>query len=229
MDRIILENITKGYNIAGRKKHKFLANILDIFSIFGNKKNLEVLKNINLQVKAGEILGIVGGNGSGKSTLLRIMAGIYRQDKGKVIINGKIISLINLYVGLKEQLAMRDNIFLLGSLFGLSHKETSSKFNLILEFSGLRDFLDAKIHQLSLGMAQRIVFSVAIHSNPDILLLDEVFEIGDEDFREKSVQKIKEIVKNGTSVVLVSHDIPLIEKHCNRIIHLASGMVINNK
>ena len=124
---------------------------------------------------------------------MRTIAGIYKQDEGKIIINGKIISLINLRAGLQLRLTMKDNIFLVGSFFGLSQKEIIQKFNSIVEFAELENFINTKIYQFSEGMKGRLAFSIAIHCNPDILLLDEVFEVGDESFRKNVESKPKDL------------------------------------
>jgi len=225
MERIKIENISKEFKIGFKKKQSFLARIIDLISGQEPKKIIKALDNISLSVKSGTILGVIGENGSGKSTLLRIIAGIYPQDCGKIRVRGKVISLINLIVGLKERLTMQENIYLVGSLFGLNKKEIAQKLNSIIEFSELKNFLSTKIYQFSEGMKQRLAFSIAIHANPDILLLDEVFEVGDESFKLKSANKIKEIVKQGGCVMLVSHDIDLIKRNCNLIILMKNGKI----
>jgi ABC-2 type transport system ATP-binding protein len=226
MKRIIIENISKKFFIGFRKKQSILARFISLFSGREQKKDLEVLKDISFDVNEGETMGIIGHNGSGKSTLLRIISGIYKQDSGKIILNGKLISLINLNIGLKDRLTMKENIYLCCSLFGLGREEIKRKFKLIIEFSELHDFVNTKIYQFSEGMKQRLAFSIAIHCNPEILLLDEVFEVGDEEFRKKSVTKIKELVKNKVSVILVSHDMEMIKKYCDKIILMEKGEMI---
>jgi len=126
---------------------------------------------------------------------------------------------------MESRLKMRDNVFVIGLLLGMSFKEIKRKFTSIVEFAGLRDFIETPLYQFSDGMRQRLAFSIAIHSNPDILLLDEVFAVGDKDFREKSIKKINELVKNGVSVILVSHDLESIRKHCNKVIWINNGVV----
>jgi len=225
MKRIIIENLEKEFSIGFLKKQSSFQWLLSFFSGREPKKVIKVLDNISLKVNSGEIVGIIGSNGSGKSTLLRIIAGIYDYKKGNVTVNGKIISIINLGIGLKERLTMKENIFLVGSLFGMSQEEIKSKLNSIVEFSGLKEFVNTKIYQFSAGMLQRLAFSISVHSNPEILLLDEVFEVGDEDFREKSAERIKELVRAGATVVLVSHDLQMVEKHCNEIIWMEQGKI----
>jgi len=158
--------------------------------------------------------------------LLRIIAGIYKKDKGIVQTKGNIIPLISLKAALRDRLVMKDNIYFLGSLLGLSQKEIREKFNMIVDFAGLEKFVKTKIYQFSDGMKQRLAFSIAIHCNPEILLFDEVFAGGDEDFRNKSSDAIKKLLKKGCSALLVSHNLDLIKSNCNRTIWMEKGEII---
>ena len=187
--RIIVENVSKKFQIGFKKNQSALERVIDLFSGKEPKKTIQALKDVSFTAEKGEIVGIIGENGSGKSTLLRLIAGIYRQDEGSIIANGKIISVISLVIGLHPRLTLKDNIFLVGSFFGLSQKEIKEKFNSIIEFAELENFVNTKIYQFSEGMKARLAFSIAIHCTPDILLLDEVFEVGDENFRKKSAEK----------------------------------------
>ncbi len=226
MSRITVKNISKKFRIGFMKNQSILNRLLIALSSRGQKKEIIVLNDVSIAINKGETVGIIGENGSGKSTLLRIIAGIYKADKGDVFINGKIISLINLGVGLKERLTMKDNIFLMGSLLGMSNKNIIEKFDDIVLFSELEDFVDTKVYQFSAGMIQRLIFSIAINANPDILLLDEVFEVGDENFREKSAKKIKDLVNTkNVAVILVSHELEMIEKYCDRAILIKKGKI----
>jgi len=220
MKRISIKNISKNFKIGFEKRQVFWRRALLDLSGREPKKNIEVLKNFCLEAEAGEILGIAGPNGSGKSTLLRIIAGILESDSGSVQTNGRIISLINLGIGLRERLTMRQNIFLAGALFGMSRKEIAEKFDFIVEFSELGEFINTKVFQFSSGMLQRLTFSIAISADPGILLLDEVFELGDEHFREKSRKKIMELARQGALVVLVSHDHEIVQKYCSRVVYM---------
>jgi ABC-type polysaccharide/polyol phosphate transport system ATPase subunit len=225
-NRISVKNISKNFKIGFQKNQSVLARFVSFFSGREPKKVLEALKDVSFEVFSGEILGIIGDNGSGKSSLLRIISGIYKQDGGQITKNGKIISLINLGAGLKERLTMKDNIYLTGALFGLDNFEIGEILKSIADFSGLEKFLNTKLYQFSNGMMQRLVFSIAVHSKPDILLLDEVFEVGDEDFKKKSAEKIKELIGSGASVILVSHDLELIKKYCNTVLCVNRGEII---
>lgn len=226
MERIIANEISKTFMIGVKRRESILSNILYFFSEREEKKKIEVLKNVSFKVKAGEMLGIIGENGSGKSTLLRILAGIYKPDSGYAMINGKIISLINLNAGLKDRLSLRDNIYLVSSFFGLSRKQIKDRFNDIVNFAELEDFVDTKIYQFSEGMKQRLAFSIAVYSNPEILILDEVLSVGDEEFKIKSLNKIKELIKNGACGVFVSHDLESVKKNCNKALFLYKGEII---
>jgi ABC-2 type transport system ATP-binding protein len=224
--RIIVEGVCKEFRVGFRKNQAALARFISLLSAREPKRTLRALDEVSFEVQAGRILGAIGENGSGKSTLLRIIAGIYSKDKGRIAVNGNVISLINLYIGLKERLAMEDNIYLVGAFFGMSRKALKERFDSIVEFSELKDFINTKIYQFSNGMRQRLVFSIAVHCNADILLLDEVFEVGDEHFRLKSANKLKELTKNGTSAILVSNEMLMVEKYCDRVIWLDKGRVV---
>ena len=223
--RVIAKNISKKFRMGFKRKQTFLARV--IYDLFGKeqKKTIEVLKNVSFQAESGAIVGIIGDNGSGKSTLLRVLAGIYAEDSGEIILNGRVVSLINLHLGLMQRLTMKENIYICGAFFSLSRKEIENKFQSIVEFSGLHEFINTKLYQFSNGMLQRFVFSVAINCDADILLLDEIFEVGDEDFKKRSSAKIKQIADSGGCVLLVSHDLEIISKYCNKVIWLKDGLV----
>jgi ABC-type polysaccharide/polyol phosphate transport system ATPase subunit len=225
MERIRLIKISKKFRIGIKKNQGALSQFASLFSGREPKRTLVALNDVSLIANAGEIIGLIGENGSGKSTLLRTIAGIYQPDSGYAKTNGKIIPMVNLNLGMQPRLTMRDNVFLVCSLLNLSRKKTKEKFSSIVEFAGLQNFVGTKLYQFSNGMLQRLAFSITIHCSPDILLLDEVFEVGDEDFRKKSSEKIKELVKQGATAILVSHDLELIRKHCHKTIWMEKGRV----
>ncbi len=226
MIRISVQHISKKFTIGFEKRQTLLRRTADIFKIREGKKEITVLHDVNLEIPGGQSLGIIGSNGSGKSTLLRIIAGIYREDSGIVENNGKVVSVINLGIGLKHRLTMRENIYLVSSLFGMSQADTKNKFQSIVEFSELHGFVETKIYQFSAGMIQRLAFSIAIHADPDILLLDEVFEVGDQDFKQKSANKIRELIRSGACVILVTHDLESIMRHCDRVMWMQKGSIL---
>jgi len=225
MKRIIIKNLSKSFYISVLKNQSLLARIASLPSGKKRQQKLDVLKNISFEASAGEIIGVIGKNGSGKSTLLRIIAGIYKPDYGTVDVHGKIISLIGLRTGLQERLTPEENIYLCASFFGLQQKEIENKLNAIIQFAELENFTTAKIFQFSQGMRQRLVFSIAIHCNPEILLLDEVLAVGDEHFKKKSAQHIKEVAARGGTVLLASNELDEVEKYCDKALLINNGAI----
>ncbi|MDD5193692.1 MAG: ATP-binding cassette domain-containing protein [Candidatus Nanoarchaeia archaeon] len=230
-DRIILENISKKFYMGYTKDKTALERAVSLFLNRESRKDLVVLNNVSFKIKSGENIGIIGRNGSGKSTLLRVIAGIYIVDSGSVKTNGKLVYLTGFGQGLNPKLTMRENIFLIGSILDLSQRDIRLKFEDIVNFSGLKDFLDTKVYKFSLGMINRLNFSVGIyclkHSNPDILLLDEVFRSGgDLEFQNKVIKKMEDFIKGGTTVVLVSHDMDLIKRYCTRALWIDCGKIL---
>lgn len=223
--RIIVENISKKFKIGFKKSRAALAMGLNLLSGKEPKRTIRALRGVSLSVESGEIVGLIGPNGCGKSTLLKIIAGIYPIYSGSVKTSGKVVPLIELGVGLQHRLTMRDNIFLVGSLFGLGRKEIKRNFNSIVKFADLDRFVETKLYQFSRGMKERLAFSIAIHTHPDILLLDEVFAVGDEEFRKRSAEKIKELAKGGVSIIFVSHELWMIREFCSRVILMDDGKI----
>ncbi len=223
MNRVIVHELVKQFKIGSTKKASALGRLMKLFSGKEPQETICALHKVSFHAAAGEILGIIGKNGSGKSTLLRIIAGIYPADSGRIQTEGKSISLINLNLGMYPQLTMQDNICFLASVLGLAHREIREQLNPIVTFCGLEKFVHTQIYQLSEGMKQRLVFAIAVHCDPQILLLDEVFEVGDKEFKVKSTEKITALAKGGTTVLLVSHSLDLIEKYCDRVIWLEKG------
>jgi ABC-type polysaccharide/polyol phosphate transport system ATPase subunit len=225
MERIIVKNLTKEFKIDRLKQPMFLQQLKNIL-LFSRTEHAKVLNDISFSLKSGEIIGLIGANGAGKTTLLRVLADIYPVYSGQKITHGKIIPLIDLGVSLNSRLILKDNIFMVGALFGLSSRQIKEKFSDIVNFAELEDFLEYKIYQLSTGQKERIAFSIAIHCEPDILLLDEVFAVGDEEFRNKSSAKIKQLVDAGASAIFTSHELSLVEQYCHRTIWLENGKII---
>jgi len=230
MIRVVADNISKDFSIGYRKEESALSAVLSFLPKSYPKRILVALKNISFSVDSGKVLGLVGKNGSGKSTLLRIIAGIYQPTQGVAKTVGKTIYLTGLGQGLSPMLTMRENIFLMGSIMGLGQKDIKNKFNEIVDFSGLNDFVDTKVAHFSSGMITRLNFSVMInslkHHNPDVILLDEVFGSGgDIDFQGKAIQKMEELIKGGATVVMASHDLEIIKKYCDKVILLNKGEV----
>jgi len=184
------------------------------------------VSDVSFTLEHGERLGIIGANGSGKSTLLSMIARIYPPTTGRIVTRGRVCGLLGLGAGFNMELTGRDNIFLNGALFGLGTREMAKRYPAIAEFSELGEFLLAPMRTYSSGMVSRLGFSVAVHVDPDILLLDEVLAVGDEHFRAKCLQRLDEVCAGGTTVVLVSHQLAEITRLCPRTIWMHKGEAV---
>ncbi len=184
------------------------------------------LNGVSLSVSAGEVLGILGPNGSGKSTLLRTIAGIYAPDGGRVLTRGRISLLAGLGTGFNLGLTGRENIYLGGYVLGVSAREMEAKADEIIEFSGIGSFIDQPIRTYSSGMRARLAFSIAAHIQPEILLIDEVFGVGDHEFAQRSKERIKEMIAGDVTVVLISHNIGMVREVCDRALYLTKGSLL---
>jgi ABC-2 type transport system ATP-binding protein len=184
------------------------------------------LQDVNLEIQSGQSVGLIGPNGSGKSTLLKILTGILRPTTGTVEVSGRVSSLLELGAGFNGELSGRDNIFLNASLLGLSRKETEGLFDSIVEFSELEEFIDNPVKHYSSGMYVRLGFAVAVHVDPDILLVDEVLAVGDEAFARKCLDKIAEFRREGRTILFVTHALDLVDQICDRGIVLDHGRVV---
>ena len=186
------------------------------------------LNNINLEINKGEVVGIMGPNGSGKSTLLRVIAGIYAPDDGSIKVKGKTTLLAGIGTGFQLDLTGRENIKLTGSIFGFSQKEITNMEEKIIDFSGIRDFIDDPIRTYSAGMRARLGFAIISNLEPDILLLDEVMSVGDHEFRKKSRERIEELIKGDATVVIVSHSKSIIKSMCDRVYGVSNGEIVTD-
>jgi len=188
-------------------------------------EKLWALKDVNLTVEQGRVVGIIGPNGSGKSTLLKVLSNIYRPDSGSFKLNGNVAALLELGAGFHPELTGRENIFLNGSILGLTHKEIKKRFNEIVEFSGLEKFLDTPIKNYSSGMVVRLGFSVAMSIDPEVLLIDEVLGVGDLNFSKKSFLKIKSFAESGRTILFVSHDLSVVGSFADEVVWLDEGRI----
>ncbi len=183
------------------------------------------LQDVSFHIKRGEVVGIIGNNGAGKSTLLKVISGILRPTKGSVEAGGTIVPMLELGSGFDMDLTGRENIFLNGSILGYSEKFLKSKYDEIVEFSELQDFINTPVRNYSSGMVMRLAFSIASMVNPDILIVDEILAVGDAAFQEKSSARMTEMMSHGTTVLLVSHSIDQIRRLCDRVIWLDHGQI----
>jgi ABC-type polysaccharide/polyol phosphate transport system ATPase subunit len=222
---IRVENLSKTFKVPHEKNTSIKGAALNMF----RKKNyerFEALKDISFEVKRGEFFGIIGRNGSGKSTLLKILAGIYVPDSGTVTINGKLSPFLELGVGFNPELTGRENLFLGGAILGLARKEIEEKFDKIVHFAELEEFIDMKLKNYSSGMHVRLAFSLAINAHAEILLMDEVLAVGDSNFQAKCLEEFNSYRDQGKTVILVTHDIGTVQRYCNRAMLLRNGKIV---
>lgn len=212
---ISLSNIGKKYIVIHEKPT--LAEDISRALRFQKKEEYWALQNVNLKIYKGEKIGFYGPNGIGKTTLLKIIAGISAPTVGSVFTKGRIISLIDLEAGFHPDLTGQENIFLNGLVIGMSHNEIETKFKQIVNFAGIGDFITAPLYTYSSGMKLRLGFSVAIHADPEILLLDEAMNMGDEAFQHKTKEIFSKMLKKQITIVMVSHQIEYLNAMCTKI------------
>ena len=188
--------------------------------------NFWALQDITFHINKGEVVCLIGSNGAGKSTLLKVVSGVMKPTKGKVQVNGVISPMIELGAGFDDELTARENIFLNGSILGYQKDFLESKFDEIVEFSELKDFLDVPIKNFSSGMVAKLAFSIATIVDPEVLIVDEILSVGDIKFQEKSKNKMLELIKGGTTVLYVSHSIDSIKELCTKVVWLEHGKII---
>ncbi len=221
---ISLKNISKYYKLYNSPKDR----LKEALSLSGKTyhKKFYATKNLNLEIKKGEILGIVGKNGSGKSTLLKLITGVLTPDEGAIKVNGKISALLELGSGFNPEFTGMQNIFFYGTILGFTKREMEEKLDDILTFADIGDFIHQPLKTYSSGMKSRLGFAVAVHIEPEILILDEVLAVGDVLFRRKCYSKMEEFFKSGKTIIYVSHDANSIKELCTRAIFLDSGTVL---
>ena len=190
-----------------------------------NKEERTVLDDISLDIKKGEVVGLIGTNGSGKSTLLKLMTKIIYPTKGTIETKGKLTSLLELGAGFHPDFSGRENIYFNASIFGLTRKEIDARLDQIIEFSELKDFIDNPVRTYSSGMYMRLAFSVAINVDAEILLVDEILSVGDQHFQEKCFKKIEELKAEGKTIVIVTHTMGAVERFCDRAVWLYNGKI----
>ncbi|HVL98102.1 MAG TPA: ABC transporter ATP-binding protein, partial [Egibacteraceae bacterium] len=188
--------------------------------------DFHALKGVSLQIRHGESVGLIGHNGSGKSTLLKCLARILPADAGRVEVSGRVSTLLELGAGFHQELSGRENVYLNGAILGLGAKEIDAAFDSIVDFAGVRDFIDQPVRNYSSGMYVRLGFAVAVHVDPDILLVDEVLSVGDAAFQERSLARMRAFNQRGKTVVMVSHDLAAITELCERTIVLDHGRLV---
>ncbi|RAX43797.1 ABC transporter ATP-binding protein [Arthrobacter sp. AQ5-06] len=186
-------------------------------------QKFHALKNVSLDVKSGETVALLGLNGSGKSTLLKHISGVMLPDSGTVRTRGRVAGLIEVGAGFHPDLSGRDNVYLNGAILGMTEQQVNDRFDDIVEFSEIGQFIDTEVKFYSSGMYLRLAFSVAVHTDPEVFLIDEILAVGDEPFQRKCIEKIQELARNGKTLVVVSHDLDLVSRICARGILLEHG------
>jgi ABC-type polysaccharide/polyol phosphate transport system ATPase subunit len=212
-------NVSKQYH-----KGKLLLKeaLLDVFKP-QKTEAFWAVKDVDFAIEPGETLGVIGPNGSGKSTMLKLLAGVAHPTKGEIKVKGRIAPLIELGAGFHFELTGRENIYINGTILGLSKKEIDERINDIIDFAEIRDFVDTPVKHYSSGMFMRLGFSVAVHVEPDILLVDEILSVGDTHFQKKSLAKMKEFKDRGVTMVIVSHSLDTITAFCDKGLYLHFG------
>ena len=225
VNMIQLNSLSKKYFKQGQRTFKELLHGL----VFRKEKVgqfIWALKNISLSISSGEIIGIIGPNGSGKSTLLKVLAGVTKPTVGSFTVNGSIAPLIELGAGFHPELTGRENIYLNAAIMGIKKIEIEDKVEDIISFSELEKFINTPVKYYSSGMYLRLAFSVAIHVDADILLIDEILAVGDQKFQDKCIKRLENLKKNDKTIVFVSHNIHQIRDFCDRVIYLKNGKVL---
>jgi ABC-type polysaccharide/polyol phosphate transport system ATPase subunit len=224
MSLIEATNVSKTFPHSGESK---LLRVHLQERLFRKKRNVfYALKDVSFQLQKGENLGIVGGNGAGKSTLLSLVAGLCEPNEGHIEVRGKVAPLLELGSGFNLELTGRENVFLNASLLGLTRKRTLEYFDQIVDFSGVHEFIDEPLRTYSSGMSMRLAFAVAVHVEPDILLIDEVLAVGDQAFQEKCFERILDFRKRGKTLLFVSHSPQFVRQLCERCVWLDHGSVM---
>ena len=220
---ICVKDVYKSFNVYLDKANTLKERLL--FFSRNKKEKREVLKNINLNIKKGETVALIGTNGSGKSTLLKLLTRILYPNSGIIEINGKLTSLLELGAGFHPDFSGRENIYFNASIFGLTKKEIDDRLENIIEFSELKNYIDNPVRTYSSGMYMRLAFAVAINVNADILLVDEILSVGDEHFQNKCIKKMLELKNEGKTMVFVTHSMESVKKLCSRAVWLYNGNI----
>ncbi len=225
-DMIIIKDVGMKFNLGIERSYSIKEAFINVFKGKSSKKTyFWALDDVSVTVKSGEVVGIVGSNGAGKSTLLKVVSGVMKPTRGKVIVNGAISPMIELGAGFDSELTARENIYLNGAILGYSEEMLKEKFDEIVEFSELKDFLDVPVKNFSSGMVAKLAFSIATIVNPEVLIVDEILGVGDIRFREKSTAKMMQMIGGGTTVLYVSHSLEQVQSLCSRVIWLEKGKV----
>lgn len=221
-----VESVSKRFLI--RKDKSLKERVVNFSRSQRHKEDFWALRDVSVTVRSGETVGLLGANGSGKSTLLKVIGGIIDPSEGEVARRGRIAALLELGAGFHPDLSGRENVFLNAAILGLSRQQTAASFESIMEFAEIGDFIDTQVKFYSSGMYVRLAFAIAVHADPDLLLVDEVLAVGDERFQAKCMDKIREFQDQGRTILFVSHAPSLVAKICSRAVVLSHGTLIHD-
>lgn len=208
-----------------RARQAYLARKKFSWRLAQEKESFWALNNLELKLKSGDVLGVIGANGAGKSTLLKVLVGVLPPDQGYIQVNGKVSALLSVNAGFMPHLSGRDNIMLSAMYNGMGQKEARRKINAIIEFSELETFIDTPVRHYSSGMKARLGFAVVTHVTPEILIIDEALSAGDHSFRQKAKHKMAELIAKARAIVIVSHSMSFVKQNCTRVIWLEQGRI----
>lgn len=228
---IEVQNVSMRFNLGIDKNNSIKQMAVDFFAKKKDKKEKRsnefwALRDVNFTVERGEVVGFVGSNGAGKSTLLKVVAGVMKPTKGNVIVRGNICPMIELGAGFDMDLNAKENIYLNGAVMGYSKDFLDAKYQEIVDFSELHDFMDVPVRNFSSGMIARLAFSIATQVDPEILIVDEILSVGDLNFQQKSEAKMRSMITGGTTVLYVSHSMQSIKSLCDKVVWLEHGQVV---
>ncbi|GIG22871.1 hypothetical protein Cch01nite_35950 [Cellulomonas chitinilytica] len=221
---VSVEDVSKRFVI--RKEKSLKERVVNRRRSSVHKEDFWALRDVNLEISSGATVGLIGPNGSGKSTLLKLISGIMQPTQGSVQLRGRLAALLELGAGFHPDLTGRENVYINASILGLSKQEIDRHFDAIVDFSGIEQFIDTQVKFYSSGMYVRLAFAVAVHVDPDILLVDEVLAVGDEPFQRKCLERIRTFQSDGRTIVLVTHGLDQVAEFCDRAVVLESGRVI---
>src|SRR6185503_15347171 len=230
MSDLIFDHVSKRYRIrheveAHATRHPLIRKWMNLWT---RPEDFWAVRDVSFAVEKGEAVGIIGHNGAGKSTILKLLSNITTPTRGHITIKGRLAALIEVGSGFHPELSGRENIYLNGSILGMSRGEITKKLDSIIDFAGVRQFIDTPVKRFSSGMYVRLGFSIAAHLHPDILLLDEVLAVGDAAFQAKCFKRINELKEGGTTIVFISHDLSAVARICDRALLIAGGEVITD-
>jgi ABC-2 type transport system ATP-binding protein len=223
---VLVDDVHKHFRL--RHTHSLKESMVWLAQRRRLRDEFTALSGVGLQVAQGEAVALLGHNGSGKSTLLKLMAGVMAPDAGQVAVRGRVAGLLEVGAGLHPDLTGRENIFLNAAILGLGEAEIRARFDQIVEFADIGPFLDAQVRFYSSGMFLRLAFSVAVHTDPDVFLVDEILAVGDEPFRRKCLDRIRQLSAEGRTLVIVSHDVDVVAGLCSRGVVLSQGRLVHD-